>query len=442
MRPNSALIRSIVVGALGGLLFGFDTAVISGTTHALKLLYSLTPGQLGFTVSSALWGTVIGSLFAGIPGQRFGGRFTLRFTAAFYLVSALGCAFAWDWPSFIVFRFIGGLGIGASSVVGPVYLAELAPARWRGRLVGTFQINIVVGILLAYLSNYLISSQGLGDAEWRWQIGVAAAPAAIFLALLFGVPETPRWLVTRDRIAEAKRVIVELGSPDGTAELKEIVDSIRPSGEQGAAPLFIAKYRLPILLAVSIAVFNQLSGINAILYYLTDIFTAAGYTQLSGNLQAVAVGAMNLLSTLVAMTVIDRLGRKTLLLVGAVGTAACLAGVAVIFQTGEHKERLLLLLVAYIAFFAFSQGAVIWVYLSEIFPNRVRSKGQSLGSGTHWVMNALVSAVFPLFAARSGAVPFYFFAAMMVVQFVVVLLFYPETKGATLESLQHSMGTD
>jgi len=442
MKPNSYLLKSIIVGALGGLLFGFDTAVIAGTTHSLTSVYSLTPGQLGFTVSSALWGTVIGALFAGIPGQRIGGRDTLRITAVLYVLSAFGCALAWNWPSFVLFRFIGGLGIGASSVVGPVYLAELAPAKMRGRLVGIFQINIVVGILIAYLSNYLISRIQIGSTEWRWQLGVAAVPAVFFLLMLLGIPQSPRWLVTKGRTKEAGTVIGLLGNPDGEAELQEIVNSLSFTSKTQSEPLFSRKYKVPILLAVSLAMFNQLAGINAILYYLTDIFSLAGFSTISGNLQAVAIGATNLLFTLLAMTVIDKLGRKTLLLIGAVGMAACLSGVAVILYTQQHKSRLLMLLVAYIAFFAISQGAVIWVYLSEIFPNRVRAKGQSLGSGTHWVMNAMISALFPLFAAGSGAYPFIFFAVMMVVQFFVVLFFFPETKGVTLEQLQQKLAVD
>lgn len=438
-RLNPYLLRAIVVGALGGLLFGFDTAVIAGTTGALRTLFVLSPSQLSFTVSAALWGTVIGALFAGIPGERLGGRATLRITAVLYFVSALGCAFSWTWPAVIVFRFVGGLGIGASSVVGPVYLAELAPARARGRVVGTFQINIVIGILLAYLSNYLIARAGLGAGEWRWEFGVAALPAVAFLLLLFTIPQSPRWLVTRGLVSEAGAVLNQLGNPDGRSELQEIVRSVHATMQTRSEPLFAAKYRLPIFLGVSIAVFNQWSGINAILYYLNDIFGAAGYSKISGNLQAVAVGLTNLIFTLIAMSVIDRVGRKKLLLVGAVGMSACLFAVSAIFFTHQHQHRLLWLLVLYIAFFAFSHGAVIWVYISEVFPNLVRAKGQSLGSGTHWVMNALIALTFPAVAARSGGYPFLIFGVVMVVQFFVVLFFYPETKGYTLEQMQERM---
>lgn len=442
MKTNAYLIKSIVVGALGGLLFGFDTAVIAGTTHSLTNTFGLSPAQLGFTVSSALLGTVIGAMFAGIPGQKFGGRETLRITAALYLISALGCAFAWNWPSLVLFRFIGGLGIGASSVVGPVYIAELAPAKWRGRLVGSFQINIVIGILLAYLSNYLVARQQFGMNEWRWDLGVAALPALFFFIMLFGIPRSPRWLVTQNKVEEAGKVLREIGSADPQAELEEIVSSVHLETTFRSESLFQAKYKLPIFLAISIGMFNQLAGINAILYYLNDIFALAGFSKLSGDLQAVAVGAMNLCATLLAMTVIDRLGRKTLLLIGSVGTAGCLAGVATIFFTHTHQERLLWLLVGYIGFFAISQGAVIWVYISEIFPTRVRAKGQSLGSSSHWIMNAAISFVFPVMARQSGAYPFVFFSAMMVLQFFVVLFFYPETKQVSLEQMQRRLGIE
>ena len=434
--------KATVVGALGGLLFGFDTAVIAGTTHSLTTVYGLSASQLGLTVAMALVGTIVGAMSAGIPGQKWGGRETLRILAVFYVLSALGCAFAWNWYALLAARFIGGLGIGGSSVLGPVYIAELAPAKMRGRLVGLFQINVVVGILLAYFSNYCIARMGLGAAEWRWQFGVAALPAVLFLVMLFGIPPSARWLVTQNRVEEARSVLQLMGAENPEAELKEIVDSIHLERLQIAEPLFTRKYRLPIFLAITVGVFNQLSGINAILYYLNDIFGAAGFSKVSGDLQAVAVGSMNLIATLLAMSVIDKLGRKTLLLIGSVGTAACLAGVSRIFFTQSHRSYLLWLLVGYIAFFAISQGAVIWVYISEVFPNRVRAKGQALGSSSHWIMNALIAYAFPQLAKSSGAYPFVLFAIMMAVQFFVVLFFYPETKGVTLEQMQHRLGIE
>jgi len=439
MKLNSVLLKSTVVAALGGLLFGFDTAVISGTTRQLSQVYELSSKSLGITVSIAIWGTVVGAMLAGFPGDRYGRRDSLRGLALFYLISALGCALAWNWWSLVAFRFIGGLGIGGSSVLGPMYIAEVAPAKWRGRLVGLFQFNVVFGILLAYFSNYLIALQHMGASEWRWDLGVAAFPAALFFVLLFTIPRSPRWLVKRGRVAEARTVLQMTGDENYERDLQEIVESIHVEQKQAAEKLFSRKYGFPIFLAVSIGMFNQLSGINAILYYLNDIFAYAGFSRLSSNLQAVAIGATNLAFTMIAMTVIDRLGRKTLLLVGSVGTAACLAGVSAIFFAHSHQNLLVWLLVGYIAFFAFSQGAVIWVYLSEVFPNTVRAKGQSLGSFSHWFMNALISGIFPLMAASSGAYPFVFFSVMMVLQFFVVLFVYPETKGLTLEEMQKEL---
>ncbi|HTP85313.1 MAG TPA: sugar porter family MFS transporter [Bryobacteraceae bacterium] len=439
MKLSASLIRSTIVAALGGLLFGFDTVVISGTTSALSSTWHLSSWGLGFTVASALVGTIIGSMLAGIPGDRFGRRDSLRLMAVLYLVSALGCAFAWDWYSVIFFRVIGGLGIGGSSVLGPLYIAEISPARWRGRLVGLFQFNVVSGILLAYFSNYLVGLQSFGDTEWRWKLGVSAIPAALFFAMLFGIPRSPRWLARKGRVDEARTVLTAIGEENVEKELAGIVASIDIEHTQGHEPLFQRKFRLPLFLAITIAMFNQLSGINAILYYLNDIFAKAGFSKVSGDLQAVAIGATNLLFTMIAMTVIDRIGRKTLLLVGSVGTAACLAGVAAVFFAGRHEDLLVWLLVAYIAFFAFSQGAVIWVYLSEVFPTSVRAKGQSLGSFTHWAMATLISQTFPVIAATSKGAPFVVFSAFMVLQFFVVLFVYPETKGVTLEDMQKKL---
>ena len=442
LRINAPLIRSTLVGALGGLLFGFDTAVISGTTHQLTQVFHLSPGALGLTVSIALWGTVAGAIGAGPLGQKIGGREALRVMALLYLLSSLGCALAWNWPSLLAFRLIGGLGIGGSSVLGPVYLAELAPAKLRGRLVGLFQINIVAGILLAYASNYAVASLVVGAHTWRWQFGVAMVPAFFFAIFLYGIPRSSRWLVTQNRLDEARAVLELMGTPNSEAELQEIVDSIHIERAQRSERLFQRKYRLPIFLAVTIGMFNQLSGINAILYYANDIFSFAGFSSLSGDKQAVLLGAMNFCATLLAMSVIDKLGRKSLLLIGSVGTAVCLAGVAAIFHAHSHQADLVWLLVGFIFFFSISQGAVIWVYISEVFPTRVRSRGQSLGSSSHWVMNALISGVFPLVARHSTAAPFVFFSSMMALQFVVVLLVYPETKGVSLEQLQHRLGID
>ena len=442
MKMTAYLVKSTIVGALGGLLFGFDTAVIAGTTQQLTIIFNLSSFTLGLTVFIGLFGTVIGAMTAGIVGQKIGGREALRIMAILYTISALGCAFAWNWHSLMVFRFIGGLGIGGSSVLGPVYIAELAPAKWRGRMVGLFQINVVVGILLAYLSNYLISLMNLGLAQWRWQLGVAAIPSLLFLLMLYGIPRSSRWLVTQNKTDEALEVLKMMGSPNSEAELREIMDSIHLERGMAAEPLFQRQYRLPIFLAITIGLFNQLSGINAILYYSNFIFAAAGFSQLSGALQTVLVGFMNLLATFLGMSLIDKLGRRTLLLIGSVGMALCLSGVAAVFFTHSHLDALVWLLAAYIGFFAISQGAVIWVYIAEVFPNRVRAKGQSLGSSSHWIMNAIISLLFPVMAKSSGGLPFAFFAAMMVLQFFIVLFIYPETKGVSLEQLQHKLGLD
>jgi len=439
---NANLAKATVVGALGGLLFGFDTAVIAGTTHQLTEVFTLTPASLGLTVSIALWGTVLGAMTAGVLGQKFGSREILRILAVFYVLSALGCALALSWPVLVAARFLGGLGIGGSSVLGPVYIAELAPAKSRGRLVGLFQINIVIGILLAYFSNYRIAELGLGANDWRWMFGVAAVPAALFLLMLFFIPRSPRWLATQNRVDEARSVLELMGAENAEAELREIVASIHLERSAKAESVWGSRYRLPIFLAITIGMFNQLAGINAILYYLNDIFNAAGFSKVSGELGPVAVGAMNLVATLLAMTVIDKLGRKTLLLIGSVGLVGCLSGLAMVFLTGSHQGALLWILIAYIGFFAISQGAVIWVYIGEVFPNRVRAEGQSIGSSSHWIMNAVVSWIFPVMFVHSRGLPFVVFAGCMALQFFVVLFVYPETKGYTLEEMQRRLGID
>lgn len=439
MKLNLVLLRSTVVAALGGLLFGFDTVVISGANDTLKALFHLTGGSLGVTVSSAIAGTVIGSMLAGIPGEKYGRRDSLRILAVLYLISAIGCALAPTWFLLLVSRIIGGLAIGGSSVLGPMYIAEIAPAKYRGRLVGLFQFNVVFGILLAFLSNYVIGTCNLGATEWRWKLGVAAVPAAFFLVMLFGIPRSPRWLAKKGRLDEAREVLRITGEENYDQELADIVASIDAEHHAGES-LFKKAYAFPIFLAVSIAMFNQLSGINAILYYLNTIFAQAGFSKVSSDLQAVAIGATNLTFTMFAMTLIDRVGRKKLLLIGAVGTALCLAGVSYVFLSHSHESLLVWLLVTYIAFFAFSQGAVIWVYIGEVFPNRVRAAGQSLGSLTHWLMAGLITFGFPQVAEKSGGYPFVLFTVMTIVQFFVVLRWYPETRGISLEDMQKKLG--
>jgi MFS transporter, SP family, arabinose:H+ symporter len=437
---SGVLIKSTAVAGLGGLLFGFDTAVIAGVTKSLVALYSLSPAGLGLTVAIALWGTILGAMAAGIPGDRYGRRDSLRGLAILFFVSALGCAAAWNWLSFVSFRFLAGLAIGGSSVLGPMYIAEIAPAKWRGRLVGFFQFNVVLGILVAYFSNFVIGTLSLGSSEWRWKLGVSSVPAALFFFMLFFIPRSPRWLVKKNRVQEALQVLQMSGDQNANEDLREIVGSIEAEREESKQRLFSWRYRYPVLLAVLVGMFNQLAGINSILYYLNDIFARAGFAKVTSDFQAVIIGATNLVFTTFAMLVIDKLGRKTMLLIGSVGTAICLATVAYQFHSGRYERLLVFPLIAYIAFFAFSQGAVIWVYISEIFPTSVRAKGQSLGSFTHWFMTAVLSWIFPLLSAHSAAVPFGFFASMMVIQFFVVLFVFPETKGITLEQMEKKLG--
>jgi len=436
VKLNNRLIFITLTAALGGFLFGFDTAVIAGATSALEKLFNLDKFWLGFTVSIALIGTIIGTMVVGKPADLFGRRKVLFYLAVFYALSALGCAFSFSWISLLFFRFLGGIAVGGVSVVGPMYIAEIAPAKYRGRLVGMFQFNVVLGILMAYFSNYLVGLFGLGEVEWRWKLGVMAIPSVLFFITLFFIPRSPRWLIKMGLIDEARAVLILTGEEFVEKEIDEILESIESERKTGKEILFSKKFSYPIFLAVSIAMFNQLTGINGLLYYLNDIFTQAGFSKVSGDLQSVAIGATNLLFTMLAMSIIDKVGRKILLLIGSIGTAFSLIGVAFIFFTNSHQNLLVWLLVSYIAFFGFSQGAVIWVYISEVFPNSVRSKGQALGSLTHWVMAAIVSWTFPVMAEKSGGYPFLFFAAMMLIQFFVVKFLYVETKGKSLEALQ------
>ena len=328
-------------------------------------------------------------------------------------------------------------------MLGPVYITELSPAKWRGRLVGAFQFNVVFGILVAYTSNYLIRLLHLGAAEWRWQVGVAAIPAIGFLVLLFGIPRSPRWSASKNRIDEALAVLKLMGEPDPEAELADIRSALEQEHTSAQEPVFRWKYRYPLFLAITIGAFNQLAGINAILYYLPSIFASAGFSQISGDQQAIAIGFTNLIFTMVGMSVIDKLGRKTLLLVGAAGTAGCLGAVSWLFRTHSHSGALVWIFITYIAFFALSQGAVIWVYIGEVFPNHVRSKGQGVGNASHWIMNTIIALEFPVLVVSMGrSAPFTFFAAMTAIQFIVVLFFYPETKGQTLEQLQRRLVKD
>jgi sugar porter (SP) family MFS transporter len=418
--------RAVVAMSLGGLLFGFDTAVISGVTEALRHEYALSATGLGAAVSAALWGTLAGAMFSGAPGDRWGSLAVLRVIGLLYVVSAIGCAVADSLTVFSAFRFLGGIAIGASSVLVPVYIAEISPPARRGFLVGLFQFNIVFGILVAYLSNFLIAQAVDPAIAWRWKLAAAALPAALFLILLTGLPQSPRWLSGKRRDDEARQAADRLG-----------IELLPASADDqaGTGRLDWRRHRLPILLAVAIGLFNQLSGINAILYYLNDIFAAAGFVGLSADAQAIAIGVANLIATMTAMVIIDRVGRRPLLILGGLVTAVALAGVALVYAGAASATLLLPLLILFIVAFAMSQGAVIWVYLSEIFPTDVRARGQSIGSATHWVANAVLSFAFPVLAERSHSLPFWFFAAAMLLQSLLVWRFFPETRGRALETI-------
>jgi sugar porter (SP) family MFS transporter len=440
MRPNSKLIKSTLTGALGGLLFGIDMVVISGVIDTVTRLYGLNVWTKGMTVAVSPVGTVLGCFAAGVIGQRMGSRSALRWAAALYILAAIGSTFAFGWPMLLTTRFIGGLAIGAASVLGPVYITEIAPAQWRGRLVGTFQLNVVLGIVFGYTLNYFVRLAHLGAIEWRVMLGVALVPAILFFVALFGIPPSPRWLATHGQSIEALKIIAEMGAVDPGAELTAIENGAAQENAVAHEPVFRWKYRLPLFLAITIGAFNQLSGINAILFYQGTIFKAAGFNQITGDLQAIAIGATNLIFTLVGMSLIDRFGRKSLLLVGAAGTSACLGGVAWIFNSNSHQSLLIALLAGFIAFFALSQGAVIWVYLGEVFPTSVRAKGQGIGSASHWIVNTILALTFPVLVLRFGqGTPFVFFAVATLVQLIVVAFFYPETKGQTLEELQRRL---
>ncbi len=434
------VIRISLIAALGGFLFGFETAVISGAEKTIQQLWNLSSGWLGFTVASSLIGTVIGSLIAGAPAQRFGRKKVLTVIAILYLLSAIGCALTPIWLLFIIFRFIGGIAVGASSVVGPMYISEVAPAHVRGRLAASFQLLIVTGIFVAYITNFLFIN--LGQDSWRWMLGIMVVPAALFAILLRTIPESPRWLVLNRRDEEAKAIFAKTGEPDamGVIQLEHQLEHYGLKEK-----LFMGNtYRKPIMYAVLLAMFNQLSGINAILYYAPRIFEMAGFSKADAYLQPVYIGGVNLLFTLLALTVIDKFGRKTLLLIGCVGLIVFLGLTAHAFsEGGALGKNVLFYLLGYIAFFAFSQGAVIWVFISEIFPNSVRSQGGSLGSFTHWIMAAIISWTFPIIVEGSpngGFYSFVFYTAMMVIAFIFIWRVMPETKGRSLEQIQKDLG--
>ncbi len=432
-----------LTSALAGFLFGFDTVVISGAEKTIQTLWGLSPTIHGIAMGSALYGTVVGSLIGGWPADRFGRKATLLWIGVLYFVGAVGSGLATNVSIFVLARVIGGLGIGISTVVAPLYISEIAPPKYRGRLAGMFQFNIVFGILIAFVSNALLA--GIGDNAWRWMLGVAAFPSLLYALLCFGLPESPRWLLTRknDR-AEGIKILQRIRPDAANSEIEAEANEIMAASslEPSSSKFWALRLRTPILLAILIAFFNQMSGINAILYFAPRIFELTGLGAKAALLQSIGIGVTNLVFTFVGLWLIDRLGRRTLLFVGSFGYIASLGLVAWAFFTG-HYSIVPVCIFAFIAAHAIGQGAVIWVFISEIFPNRHRAEGQALGSFTHWICAALLTTFFPkmVTAFRPGYV-FSFFAGMMVLQLIWVKTMVPETKGVPLEQIQRQLGID
>lgn len=439
---NKKMVFWSIAVALGGFLFGFDTAVISGAEKSIQQYWGLSSFQHGITMSVALLGTVIGAAIGSWPSDKLGRKKTLVIIALLFLFSSLFTAIATNWHLFLIFRLIGGLGVGASSVTAPIYISEISNASNRGRLVALFQFNVVFGILVSYLSNYIIGVVG-GENSWRVMLGIMIIPSLLFLFLLKFVPESPRWLILKKgRTGQAKKILSIITPDNYEQEVKSILTSKDELSGDKREGLLKSKYKMPIFLAVIFAVFNQVSGINAIIYYAPRIFESAGMGTNSSLLSSVAIGAVNFLFTLLALNLIDRFGRRKLMLVGTLGLIISLALVALFFMNKEAfgSNYIIGLLLAYIAFFAMSQGACIWVFIAEIFPNSVRAQGQTLGSLTHWVMAAIITFVFPVISEGMGeGVIFSFFCIMMILQMFFVVKYMPETKGKTLEELEHTM---
>jgi len=431
---------SLIV-SLGGFLFGFDTAVISGAERSIQELFQLNSFWHGFAIASALIGTVIGALTAGKPADRYGRRFLLFIIAALYSLSALGSALATSIPMFVIFRLLGGLAVGASSVAGPLYISEISPARVRGRMTALFQFNVIFGILIAYVSNYLLRETG--SEPWRWMLGVEAIPALFFFLLLFVVPRSPRFLVKIHQTEEAKRVLKMVGENNVKAEIAEIKEGLE-AGKTSNPNLFSKSYFKPITLAFLVAMFNQFSGINAILYYAPRIFELTGLSSADSLFQPVIIGITNLIFTMVGMIIIDKVGRKSLLITGSIGMSVCLGLISRIFYLQDFSGYgVLIYLLIYIVFFGFSTGAVIWVLIAEVFPNSVRGQGQALGSFTHWFFAALITFLFPVISSTQlgSGHAFAFFSAMMILQALVVWRYFPETKGKSLEVLGRELSS-
>jgi MFS transporter, SP family, arabinose:H+ symporter len=434
---NGRILLWSITSALAGFLFGFDTVVISGAEQSIQAHWGLGAGVHGIVMASALYGTVLGSLIGGWPTDRFGRKPTLLFIGILYIVGAVGSALANDPVVFIAARVIGGLGIGISTVAAPLYISEIAPPKYRGRLAGMFQFNIVFGILMAFLSNALLA--GIGENAWRWMLGVAAFPSLAYAALCFGLPESPRWLLGKKNDREAGMKVLRLIEPRASeAQIASDADAILAASSQKVSKgrFWTRELRTPIVLAFLIAFFNQLSGINAILYFAPRIFELTGLAAKAALLQSVGIGVTNLIFTFVGLWLIDRLGRRTLLFIGSFGYIGSLGLTAWAFFT-NHYSIVPVCIFAFIAAHAVGQGAVIWVFISEIFPNRHRAEGQTLGSSTHWIFAALLTTFFPkMVSAFAPGYVFLFFAAMMVLQLIWVIVMVPETKGVPLEQIQ------
>jgi SP family arabinose:H+ symporter-like MFS transporter len=432
-----------LTSALAGFLFGFDTVVISGAEKTIQTLWGLSPGVHGIAMASALYGTVVGSLLGGWPADRFGRKATLLWIGILYLVGAVGSALAANVGMFIAARVIGGLGIGVSTVVAPMYISEIAPPKQRGRLAGMFQFNIVFGILMAFVSNALLA--GIGPNAWRWMLGVAAFPSLLYTALCFTLPESPRWLLSRKGDREAGFRVLQLIEPGASkaeveAEAGEILAAASLEQASSSGHFWTKRLRKPILLAILIAFFNQMSGINAILYFAPRIFELTGLAAKAALLQSIGIGVTNLIFTFIGLWLIDRLGRRTLLYIGSFGYIASLGLTAWAFFT-QHLTLVPICIFAFIAAHSIGQGAVIWVFISEIFPNRHRAEGQTLGSSTHWIFAALLTTFFPkMVTAFSPGYVFSFFTGMMVLQLIWVKTMVPETKGVSLEQIQKQLG--
>ena len=443
---NSKLFRISLTAALSGFLFGFDTVVISGANLPIKELWDTSPWFHGtFIMSMALWGTVVGSLLGGIPCDRFGRKKTLFWIGILYAASALGSGIATDPYMFSFFRFIGGLGVGASSVAAPIYISEISSPENRGKLGGMYQFNLVLGILIAFISNYLLQGFG-GDSDWRWMLGVEAIPALIYTLLVMSIPNSPRWLVLQKGDDEGALNTLKLIYTDEQAHKK--LDDIKTHNPVSAVKekLFSGNYKTPLILAFLIAFFNQLSGINFVLYYAPEILERAGLAAQESLFSSISIGIVNLIFTFVGVWLIDRLGRKQLMKIGSIGYIISLGMVGWCFYSGASSVLLLTFILVFIASHAIGQGAVIWVFISEIFPNKVRAFGQSWGTGTHWVFAAIITLITPIFLDADKGIfkdnpwpIFIFFAGMMVLQLLFVLFMMPETKGISLEELSDKL---